>query len=150
MGSTETFSASDVIGKNLVASKNVIAHNGNPDSTDTFTILAGQNAGTVYSWVNNAAGQLCWEFVGTDYLGNQTDYYIVHTSDSFTITSLTNAGVESDDQKAADAADAKKKEDEGAFVYYLEKFGEPVLKYGLLAYVGTKVVTAIIDRPSKN
>lgn len=121
-----TYNAADIINHTLIARKTVLLLK--PDLyTPIRQVKAGETIGVVNSWVGGGDKPLYWEF---QYPGYGTAY-VLHETGAFDIDSLNKQlqidGKSDLDTRAQEAAEQKKKDDMGAFLYYLEKYGKVVL-----------------------
>ena len=126
---TGTYYADQLIGVNLYAAKRLPLYK-LPDTTSAIIGYAekGQKVGTVYSYVGgNSGNPLFWQFIPI----NGIPYYVPHKTGDFdfaaTEKELIIKGEKTVAQQVKDAIEAQKKEEMGAFAYYLQKFGKPVL-----------------------
>jgi hypothetical protein len=131
------FSADQIVGKNLTAAKDLTAYYSYPSSPNNFVIKRGNTVGTVASYVLRTGNVLWWQFYDT----NHNPFYIQHTGDSFSLTSLTNQGAKTIEQQTKEEEDKKKREEEAnkGFGDYLEEFGsgatKTITKIGVTAAV---------------
>jgi len=103
-----TFSASQIVGKNLIAAKAVKIKR-LPLDSDTaapvvYTAAAGQPVGVVYSWVMPAPGRSSLWWVFNDSSGKP--YYAEHKEGAFNIQNLVDQGTLTVKEQTAAAAAA--------------------------------------------
>ena len=134
-----TFSVKDIIGKHLVAKKQLTAFYGQPNSKNIFIVFKGNDAGLVDSWVTREGNQVWWQFIDGGLFGKGA-YYIKHDPSAFDYTALTDQGVQSEGEKATEAAEAKKKEDMGAFAYYAQKWGGTILGVSAVVVIAATAI----------
>jgi len=87
-----TFSASDIVGKTLIANEPVIIKRIPEDSAPSvFNVKVGQPVGTVYSWISPGANNksLYWMFKDE----NGRNYYAEHKVGRYSIKALQSQGV---------------------------------------------------------
>jgi len=87
-----TFSASDIVGKTLIANEPVIIKRIPEDSAPSvFNVKVGQPVGTVYSWISPGANNksLYWMFKDE----NGRNYYSEHKVGRYSIKALQSQGV---------------------------------------------------------
>jgi penicillin V acylase-like amidase (Ntn superfamily) len=93
-----TFSASDIVGKTLIANEPVIIKRIPEDSASTvFNVKIGQPVGTVYSWISPGANNrsLYWMFKDE----NGRNYYSEHKVGRYSIKALQSQGVLTEAEK---------------------------------------------------
>ena len=93
------FSAGDIVGKTLIALKNVKVWTNTPDSGGKVAgrVDGGNSCGVVYSWVTErSTGSIYWMFNDPSYGGY---YFIKHEPGAFDISALRKQGVLSVDEK---------------------------------------------------
>lgn len=130
-----TFSADQIVGKTLIARKNIALKRLPSKSAQTvYTATPGTTVGVVYSWVQ-ADGGLWWMYY--DSKGNT--YYTYHEPGAYDIKSLNAQGVESLEQVQEDKDAA-----ENPVGFYVSKFLKPVT-YAVVGYFGLKVVLDILE-----
>jgi hypothetical protein len=124
------FSADDVIGKTLVAKRDVTAFSNYPKSAKTKVISSGSNVGVVYSWVKDPdnGGNVYWAF-HEPYGGGL--FFIKH--DPSSLIFHPEEIVKTVEQKKKEKEDAAKMDQEGALPYYIEKYGKPVMVLAAVA-----------------
>jgi hypothetical protein len=98
-----TYSAADIIGKNLFAKKTVNLYRGNDFVNPFLTIPKGAFVGKVESYLNSGAGRayLIWQFMDT---GNK-NYYAKHIPGDLELQEFSGAtSLEQQQQEAEEAA----------------------------------------------
>jgi len=93
-----TFSASDIVGKTLIANEPVIIKRIPEDSAPSvFNVKIGQPVGTVYSWISPGANNksLYWMFKDE----NGRNYYSEHKVGRYSIKALQSQGVLTEAEK---------------------------------------------------
>ena len=113
------FSAGDIVGKTLIAKKKINLYRSRSDSKPFGFVNAGQPVGIVYSYLSPSLNNpnLWWMFKD-----NNKVYYAEHKEGNFDISSLTNQGVISTEDKTKIAKEKIEKKDKGAFQFYIEKY----------------------------
>lgn len=96
-----TYSADEIIGKNLVAIKAVKLYRGADLNTPIYTVAPGANIGTVYSYLNSNAQRpfLYWQFKDS----NGNFYYARHIAGEMKLEKFSGA-MSLEDKEAAEAA----------------------------------------------
>ncbi len=147
MAEPTVYSASQVVGKTLIAKRIVDVYNKVPDMTGSQKIAgvkAGLPVGVVYSWVQNSNDKsLWWQFQNP----NGTFYYVQHQPGYFDIDALRQQGALS----TLEQIELEKQKEEDNKPWY-EKLGEGVGKMvtnGVLLLGGFLLVREMI-RSSKN
>ena len=86
------FNAQDIVGKTLIARRNIPLYRAGDYKKPFAQVKSGAPVGTVYSWIgpNTATGgKLYWQFY--DNTGNT--YYAEHRSGAFNVQALKEQGV---------------------------------------------------------
>lgn len=106
----QTYSAAQVVGKNLVAARPVdLKRSADQKAPTIYTAQAGQTVGTVFSWVGGGEkGPLWWQFLDA----NKRPYYAMHQPGAFSLDVLQAQGALTIQEEKA-VEDAKKKDAEG-------------------------------------
>jgi hypothetical protein len=122
-----TYTVKDIIGKDLIALQNVVCFYKYPMSKEIFTVPKGQSIGKVDTYLDQTTpnGELWWGFIQNDPYGVKRPYYVKHDKDKMTIGVADKARVQSQEEIAEKIVKDKKIEDDGAVIYYLEKYGKP-------------------------
>ena len=95
----ETINADQVIGKTLIADRNIsIKRYPSASAPVVYTAKRGESVGTVYSWVKDGT-TLYWVFEDA----NGKPYYAEHRPGYFSLKALQDQGAQTD-QDIADAA----------------------------------------------
>jgi len=99
------YSASQIVGKSLIATQSVIVKRQPYDNAPkVYTVLRGQTVGVVNSFLNPKEGRknLYWSFMDS----NKRPYYVAHKAGLFSLTALNEQGVLTvkEEQAAADNA----------------------------------------------
>jgi hypothetical protein len=98
-----TYNPDDIIGKTIYAVKRVNGYNlADVNSNPIYTFNPGAAVGVVFSYVSNPDG-LYWQF-----RYNGKSYFVKHGQGLFNLTDLKNQGLQTEAEKAAEAAEAKK------------------------------------------
>lgn len=120
-----TYTANDIIGKKLFATRKVTAHYGNAWSTDTFIINKGLPVGKVFSYVYKSTpnNDVYWHF----YDSNNKAYFVRADKTRLRLDIVEEADMRSQEQIAAAKKEEQKKKDKGVVPYYLEKYGKPII-----------------------
>lgn len=132
-----TFSADQIVGKSLIAKKELAVYDLPfyvPGAKQIARIKPGVTAGVVFSWVGGTPGKpLNWEFKGN---GGKI-YYIPHVTGYFDVKALRDQGTQTTTE-----IEQEKKEDEMSttdkLAEYFKKSGKVVL-YGGLAILALSV-----------
>lgn len=134
LGST-TFNADQVIGKTLMAKKNIALKNLPQDAAPTVaTVAPGQPVGSVYSYVNPAPGRtnLYWQITSSG-----KAYWVKHEIGAFDVSNLKVQGVKTSEQVLAEKRAIEEKENDPV-LYYFKKIGLPIaLGVGVVYLIGT-------------
>lgn len=149
LGSGETFSAAQIVGRTLIAKAYVPVKSGAyDDSPVAFTVKPGETIGVVSTYLNPTTNRsaLHWEITN----GGKR-FYVKHAVGIFDTKSLITDGAKSQEQIYQE-----KKEEEGRqndpLGYYLKKYGLPVLLIGggiyLVGTLGKEVVKAKLTKPA--
>ena len=128
------FSASDIIGKTLIANESVIIKRIPTDlAPSVFTVKTGQPVGTVFSYVSPSTNNqsLYWMFKDE----NGRNYYSEHKKGRYSIKALESQGVLTEEEK-------RKKEEEAnqSWIKTLTKTLTKFVLIGAGAYVLIKVI----------
>lgn len=121
-----TFSADQIVGKNLLARRPVqLKRLPSDDAKTTYTVPAGASVGVVYSWTGGQTSPLWWMF----YDANGKTYYAKHESGAFDIDAIKDQGALDVKQEA----EAKKDAESGGSMFPtipnpFEGFGESLEK----------------------
>lgn len=112
MPSTSTYSAAQIVGKNLIAARPVkLTRSPSAQAPEIYTAQAGQSVGVVFSWVGGGdKGPLWWQFLDS----NKRPYYALHEQGAFSLEVLQAQGTLTVEEERK-AAEEKKKQDSGAF-----------------------------------
>jgi hypothetical protein len=123
------FSASDIIGKTLIAKNRIPIFRSRNDIKPFAFINAGQPVGIVYSYLapNYDHPNLWWMFKS-----NNKIYYAEHKEGNFDISALKNQGVISTDEKTKIEKSKQEKQEKGAVSFYIEKY-VPYIILGIFA-----------------
>lgn len=136
------YKASDILGMNLTAQKDLTAHRNGITNPDTFIVSAGDSAGVVYSYTHSTDGSnLWWEFLDM----YENPYFIKHEPDAFDIGDLTDQGVKDVATKTQEAAEETQK-DSSPVDYYLKKYGKPLAIGAGVLILAAVTVKAVINR----
>jgi hypothetical protein len=117
-----TYSADQIIGKTLVARRNVELKRLPSDTAPvTYTVKPGQTVGVVYSYLLPKAGRstLYWQFIDAN--GNY--FYAPHKEGIYDIDIIKTQGGKTTEEKRKEEEEKKKLEEMGPFLYYLQKWG---------------------------
>lgn len=134
-----TYTADQIVGKTLIAKKNVALKREPRKSAETvFVVKPGITIGVVYSWVN-ADGGIWWMY----YDQNGKTYYTYHEPGAYDIKSLTAQGVESLEEVQED-----KEKTENPIGYYVTKLLKPVT-YAVIGYFGLKAVLDLMESSNR-
>ena len=127
-----TYSADQIIGKTLVARRNVELKRLPTDTAPAvYTVKPGQTVGVVYSYLLPKVGRstLYWQFVDAN--GNY--FYAAHKEGIFDIDIIKEQGGKTAEEKRKEEEEKKKLEEMGPFLYYLQKWGGKIaIGVGLL------------------
>lgn len=104
-----SYSAAQIVGKNLVAKRHIeIKRTPSGSAKVVYTAAPGSNVGTVYSWTGgNAGAPLWWMF----YDQKGKTYYALHEPGAFDIGSIKDQGAL--DVKEEREAEAERQEQQG-------------------------------------
>ena len=92
------FSASDIVGKTLIANEPVTIKRIPEDSAPSvFTVKIGQPIGTVYSWISPGPNNKSLYWMFKDETGR--NYYSEHKVGRYTIKALKSQGVLTEEEK---------------------------------------------------
>lgn len=93
-----TFSADDIIGKTLTAKQPVNIYRYDNWETPVYTVKAGQPVGVVFSYLapNDTRPELLWMF----YDANKKPYYAKHKAGAYSVKSLKEQGVLTEQEQA--------------------------------------------------
>ena len=92
------FSASDIVGKTLIANEPVSIKRIPEDSAPSvFTVKIGQPIGTVYSWISPGPNNKSLYWMFKDETGR--NYYSEHKVGRYTIKALKSQGVLTEEEK---------------------------------------------------
>lgn len=133
------FSASDIVGKTLIANEPVIIKRIPEDSAPSvFNVKVGQPVGTVYSWISPGSNNksLYWMFKDE----NGRNYYSEHKVGRYSIKAIQSQGVLTEEEK-------KKKEEE-ANQPLTQTITKTLTKFALIA-AGAYVLVKVIPTFSK-
>lgn len=130
-----TYSADQIVGKTLIAKKNVSIYREPSKSAKVIYVAKpGITVGTVYSWVNGQGG-LWWQYIDQ----NGVAYYTFHEPGMYDVAALNAQGTTSLETQQEQQAAA-----DNPVNYYLNKF----LKPALFIFGGYYVIRAVIDLDS--
>ncbi len=125
-----TYSANDIIGKTLIAKKNIaIKRQPSRGAPTVFTVRPGSTVGVVYSWIQRE-GALWWMMY--DDKGNT--YYVYHEPGAYDIGALNAQGAVSLEQVQEQQAAA-----DNPVNYYVSKLVKPIA-WGVGLYFGIKLL----------
>lgn len=134
-----TFTADQIVGKTLIARKNIALKREPRKSAETvYVARPGITVGVVYSWVT-ADGGLWWMY----YDEKGKTYYTYHEPGAYDIKSLTAQGVESLEQ-----VQEKQDKADDPVGYYVSKFLKPTM-YVVIGYFGLKALLDIAETSSR-
>ncbi len=143
-----TFDVRDLLGKIVYPKKDIVAnwsYPGNPKNP--FVIKAGKPIGVLYS-VITFQGKQYFDFKSDPfYYSNaaKEKYFVEYDINLFDTSKFLDQGVPDLKEKGAADEEQRKKDDEGTIVYYLQKWGLPIIGIAAAAYLAK----AFIQRPSK-
>lgn len=137
-----SYSADQIIGKNLVAKRSVALKRLPQASAATiYTVAPGNNVGTVYSYVGGREGQpLWWQFL--DAKGRY--YYALHDSAAFSLDVIRDQGAMSEAEQAKEQAEKKKQEQSGSMFPNFPSAGDIGKNIGKYVGYGVLIVGAAI------
>ncbi len=135
-----TYSADQIVGKNLIANKAVnILRLPNDAAKPVYTVPAGSTVGVVVSYLKPAADRnrstLYWMF----YDQNNKPYYVKHQIDLFDVKNLKEQGT----LTVKDQTDQNKEKD---FHYYISEYAPKILIGVAVIYLAAKYGTAYINK----
>lgn len=134
-----TFSADQIVGKTLIARKNIpLKRQPHKSAATVYTVRPGITVGVVYSWVQGEGG-IWWMY----YDQNGATYYTFHEPGAYDIQSITAQGVESLEQ-----VQENQQAQENPVGFYLTKLLKPVT-YAVVGYFGLKAVLDIIESSNR-
>ena len=145
----QTYSAAQIVGKNLIAARPVALKRAADTTAATiYTAQAGQTIGTVYSYVGGGEkGPLWWMF----YDQNGKAYYTKHEIGAYSLDVLQAQGVLTVEEERK-REEEKKKEQEGGYNPFgdmaagLEGVFSNVLKIGAVVIGGLIVYNVITEK----
>lgn len=131
----DTISASQIIGKQLLAKKKVAIYRLPDDSQKpVFYVEPGNPIGIVYSYLKLDPTKnrkfLYWQFMDS----NGKPYYTRHAENLIDLKSLKDQGVKSVKQETQE-------NQQKDFGYYFKEYGKPVLIGIAVTYIGSKLLT---------
>lgn len=116
-----TYNLSELINKTIRAKSNVQLYRSANDNANPYaTIKSGQPVGVLYSYINPSGNTKSLWFMFYD--GNNKPYYAKYLQGSVDESNLKAQGVVSTEQKTKEASDMAKKESDGLFQFYIEKY----------------------------
>lgn len=130
----DTISATQIIGKQLLAKKKVAIYRLPDDNQKpVFYVEAGNPIGVVYSYLKLDATKnrkfLYWQFMDS----NNKPYYVRHEQNSFDLGALKEQGVKTVKQETAENQDKN-------FEYYFSEYAKPVLIGIAVTIIASKVL----------
>jgi hypothetical protein len=141
-----TFSAEQIVGKTLTASKKVSVYSDPTDTEQPFGYVnAGQPIGVVYSWLdaNAASGRsgLWWAFINSN---TNSWYYTPHVAGNFSVSDLKAQG-------AITVQDATDKAAYDAMPWYeqmISKYGKWLVIVPVVGIVATPLINNLFKSRS--
>ncbi len=139
MDNSNSYSAAQIIGKDLIAKKSVeLKRLPDTNAKTIYTVKPGQPVGNVYSYIGGDGVQLFWMF----YDSKGKAYYVEHQPGLFDIAVLK-------DQGALTVAEEQKKKEKaesggGIFDYKVPSLPNPFEGAGKYIGIGLMVATALI------
>ena len=135
------YSATDIIGKHLIAKKNLVAFWDYPNNKKSmFAIRTGIDTGAPITYVVDDKKNVWWQYAIIDNISRkERNYYIMHQLGNFDEQALANQNVLSDEEK-------QKLNEKHGFDYYLKNYVIPIV-------IGTavvKIVAVAIQSHNKN
>jgi hypothetical protein len=145
----QTYSAAQIVGKNLIAARPVdLKRSPDTKAATIYVAQAGQTIGTVYSYVGGGEkGPLWWMFHDQ----NGKAYYTKHEVGAYSLDVLQAQGVLTVEEERKQAEE-KKKEQEGGYNPFgdmaagLEGVFSNVLKIGAVVIGGLIVYNVITEK----
>ena len=130
------YSAAEIVGKNLVAQKNVPLYRLPDDKAKAiYTVPAGTSVGIVVSYVkpktDGTRNFLYWQFKDQ----NGKYYYVRHEENVFNIKALKEQGTKTVQEQTDEA-----NENKDLFAKYFKQYGIPVLLGIAGLYLAGKVI----------
>jgi len=140
-----TFDVRDLLGTIVYAKKDVMAYWDYPFSPRSFTIKKGLPIGVLYTAIHTKADPttLWFDFQADPFYYTNADsmdnvYFVKYETDSFDQNKFIDQGVPDLKEKGSEVKTERTKEEKGAFVYYIEKWGGWIL--GTAAVVGVAAI----------
>lgn len=138
-----TYSAADIIGKTLIAKKNINVVKSAKDSAKVaFVVKPGQSVGTVVSYLlpNADRKSLYWVF----YTTSKIPYYVAHKEGLFDLKVLKDSGVKTTEEKTEEETSKN------------QTFGDKALQtlqkvalWGIVSYFGFKLGSIVLNKKLK-
>jgi hypothetical protein len=111
----DLISADKIIGKTLIAAKNIPVFLNKPVKNKAKSIgiiKTGNSCGVVYSWTQDSDGTILWMFRGGNGIADGSYYYVQHRQGNFNISDLRQQGIITTQEGILKAAEEQKKSEE--------------------------------------
>lgn len=141
-----TYSANDIIGKQLLATEQTVSFYDAPQSLSQFNFEPGESIGVVTSWVKGKDKKLYFQFavdqdqsIYSNTKGHEY-FYVKYDPSKMKMNEVDKASTVSEEEKSANIIDQRTKDTEGTIPYYLKKYGLPasilLLTFAAIKYHG--------------
>lgn len=136
-----TWTADQVIGKTLVALKDVTAYYSfypTLEKAKKFKISKGHPIGIAKGWIQKYSPdkKLWWMFIDKQGLY----YFVKNDYDKVGMGKYDSSTIQSQEEKIKAEKDKKEKDEKGEFIYYAEKWGKKIVIGAAVIYVGVNLL----------